>query len=128
MAVITPAFLIAGPPCLPALAVLQVAILLAVAVDMLRRQVLLYVLLELLNLIDLLSLQFALLFRHFLFSYAVDVFHLVLASLAAAPAVAEEAVFEALAIAVQAALAVVASGLGVRILRLWGVFVKELLE
>lgn len=89
---------------------------------------LLYVLLELLYLIDLLPFQFALLFRHFFFSYAVDVFQLVLASLAAAPVVAEVAVFEALTIAVQAALAVVASGLGVRVLRLWGVFVEELLE
>lgn len=122
------ALLVADAPGLAALAVLEVAVLLAVAVDQLAGQVLLDVLVELLDLVDLLALQLALLLRHFLRPYAVDVGHLVLASLAPAAAVAEVAVFEALAVAVEAAFAVVAARLRLRVLGLRSVLVEELLQ
>ena len=89
---------------------------------------LLHVLLKLLNFVDLLAFQLALLLGDFLFSYAVDVLHLVFASVAAAFAIAEVAVFEALAVAVEATLTIIATSFGVGALCLGRVAVEELLQ
>ena len=89
---------------------------------------LLYVLLKLLDLVDFLALQFSLLLGHFLISYAINMLHLILASVATTLGIAEVPVFEALAVPVQATLAVVAPRLGVGVLSQGSVVVEEFLQ
>ena len=95
--------------------------------DELAGEMLLYVLLKLFDFVYFFAFQLTLLLGDFFFSDAVDVLHLIFASLAATPTIAEVAVFEALAIAVKATLAVVAPRLGVGVLGQRSIVVEEFL-
>ena len=86
------------------------------------------VLLELFYFVYLLAFELPLFLGNFLLSNAVDVLRLVFARVAAAPAIAEVAVFEALAVAVEATLTIIATSFGVSALCLGRVAVEELLQ
>ena len=73
-------------------------------------------------------LAFSLLLGDLLLSDTGKVLKLVSAGLASASAIAEVAIFEALAVAVEAVLAIVATGLGIGTLCLGCVAIEELLK
>ena len=115
--------------CLAAFTILQVAILLAVAHNLLLVAAELRdVLVEVFDLVDLFSLEFALFLRYFLHPYLVNELYLVFTRLAPALSVAKEAVLEALAIAVKATFAIVTSRFAVLTLSPRHILIEELLE
>ena len=95
--------------CLATFTVLQVAVLLAIANDLFLYVELRDVLVEVLDLVDLFTLQLSLLLGYLLQPYFLNELYLVFTCLAPALSVAKVAVLEALAVAVKATLAIVTS-------------------
>jgi len=117
---------VAGLVCLPAFAVFEIAVFLAVTMYMLLLEVFSDIVLKLFKLVDFLALQLSLLFCDLLLSDFPNIFHLIEAFLTTTLSITKVAIFEALAIAIKAWFTVVALGFCVFILGFWSVFVEEL--